>query len=141
MTELDLPAVFALDLEAFGDDRSFFLRWFLHRTPELCLVLDEGRGPVSYILGRYGNGSLAAGPWVVRPGTPMPERLLEGLAAAGNGLTIGLGVLETNRAAVSAVESMNLRCHPDPPWRMVLGQAHRLGDSDRSWAVGSAAKG
>lgn len=142
MTETDLPAVLALDRDVFGDDRGFFLRWFLHRTPELCLVLDEGRGPLGgFIFGRHGNGSVAAGPWVVSPGTRSPERLLQGLAATCEGCTIGLGVLETSTASVAAVESLNLRRHPDPPWRMVLGQAHRLGDSDRSWAVGSAAKG
>jgi len=142
MTADDLPAVTRLDHEAFGDDRSFFLSWFLRRSPELCLVLDSGQGPLwGFILGRYGDGSLAAGPWVVRPGTPGPERLLTGLAAAGQCHTVGLGVLETSTAAVATVEALGLRRHPDPPWRMVLGQQNCLGGSELSWAVGSAAKG
>jgi len=142
MTASDLPAVRKLDAEAFGDDRAFFIEWFLERSPELCLVLDQGAGPDAFILGRYGDGSLAAGPWVVRPGTERPERLLRALAAAGNGRSIGLGVLESNTAAVAAVERLGLRRHPDPPWRMVLGSSqNRLGGSASSWAVGSAAKG
>lgn len=142
MTAGDLPAVRELDAEAFGDDRGFFIEWFLERSPELCLVLDQGAGAEAFILGRYGDGSLAVGPWVVRPGTARPERLLRALAAAGNGRTIGLGVLASSSAAVAAVERLGLRRHPDPPWRMVLGTAqNRLGGAASSWAVGSAAKG
>ena len=141
MTADDLPQVLGLDREAFGDDRGFFLGWFLKSTPELCLVLDEGRGIEGFILGRYGNGSLAAGPRVVRSGALRPERLLLALSAAGNGQTLGLGVLETCEADVAAVEALGLRRHPDPPWRMVLDGEHLLGATSLSWAVGSAAKG
>jgi hypothetical protein len=83
----------------------------------------------------------AVGPWVVRSGAHRPDRLLTALAAAGNGQSIGLGVLETSEAAVAAVESLGLLRHPEPPWRMALGRSHHLGSSTMSWAVGSAAKG
>jgi len=141
MTERDLPQVLALDREAFGDDRSFFLSHWLQEAPRLCLVLDDGRGVEAFLVGRQGVDTLAAGPWVVRPGTPGPERMLAGLAAAGGCATIGLGILETCEPAVAAVESLGFRAHPDPPWRMIVGRGHRLGGSPWSWAVGSAAKG
>jgi len=141
MTADDLPRVLALDREAFGDDRSFFLHHWLAATPQLCLVLDYGRGVESFLIGRQGHDSLAAGPWVVCPGADDPGRMLAALSAAGGGRTIGLGILETCEQAVAAVESIGLRSHPDPPWRMVTGRDHRLGGSPWSWAVGSAATG
>jgi ribosomal protein S18 acetylase RimI-like enzyme len=52
----DLPGVFALDRQAFGEDRSFFLGRRLELYPELCKVMLEEGKLTGFILGRRGEG-------------------------------------------------------------------------------------
>ena len=82
---------------------------------------------------------LAVGPWVAGPGVARTERLIESLARAAPGCTLGLGVLETNAVAVQAARELGLAERADSPWRMVLGED--LGASPVAYAIGSPAKG
>lgn len=153
----DLPAVYALDLQAFGVNRSFFLRCRLELFPELCKVWVEGERLVGFILGRRGEGWVSAGPWVVAEdkidltGNGSPVRsgesqigalfLLESLACEAGDIPISLGVLDTHHQAVNLLRSLGFKERSNSPWRMALGPSRGLGASPQCLAVGTAAKG
>jgi len=141
MQHAHLHAVTVLDRAAFGADRAFFLERRLHLYPELCKVLECDGEVVGFIMGRRGQNLISAGPWVMQPGVERPERLLESLAAEVPDLPIGIGVLETNTAAVQIIRSCGFVARSNPPWRMLLGRSGYLGASHQLYAVGSAAKG
>jgi GNAT superfamily N-acetyltransferase len=147
LVEADLDAVCALDRLAFGADRSFFLKRLLAQGAALCKVLEQEGQIGGYILGQRTGGLVAAGPWVVRPQVARPADLLEGLAVEARGDVIGLGLLETNRAAAGTVRALGLAERADPPWRMALAlsdapdKVEALGASPLAYAVGSPAKG
>jgi ribosomal protein S18 acetylase RimI-like enzyme len=136
-----LPAVFALDREAFGADRRFFLgrRWSLF--PELGRVLVQDGQVTGYILGRRGPGWFSAGPWAVMQHVQAPERLLLSLAQEAGGTPVNLGVLDANPQACELLHSLGFSLRPTSPWRMALGPDDDLGASPSCYAVGSAAKG
>ena len=136
-----LPAVFALDRQAFGADRRFFLgrRWSLF--PELGRVLMQDSQVSGYILGRRGPGWLSAGPWVVGQDVAQPERLLLSLSLESGETPITVGILDSNRSARALLESLGFTPRPTSPWRMALGPNEDLGASHLCYAVGSAAKG
>ena len=141
MTAADFPAMLKLDGEAFGADRNFFLQRRLSQNPELAHVLEQHDQVVGFILGRRGPGWVAAGPWVVAPDVENPGHLLETLALEAEGVTISVGVLETNAAATRILTSRGLVERPTWTWRMVLGTDGGVGTSDQLYAIGSAAKG
>ena len=97
MLEKDLPVVFDLDQRYFGADRSFFLtrRWKLF--PELSKVLVEDDRVTGFILGRWGEGWMVAGPWVVEAGVRYPQWLLEAQAVVNGDQMFSIGVLESTR--------------------------------------------
>ena len=137
----DLPAVQALDRQAFGADRAFFLRRRLEVYPELGWALEAGDGIAGFILGRRGRGVVAAGPWVVRPEVARPADLLESLTAAAGEIDLSVGVLESNAAAVATLRALGLAERVEPPWRMVRGPAVAPAGQALAYAIGSAAKG
>jgi len=137
----DLTAVFALDRQAFGADRSFLLARRLQLFPELCQVMIEEGKLTGFILGRRGEGWAAAGPWVITQEARAPLRLLESLACQVGDVTISVGVLDPNRRAVELVRSLGFAVRQDSPWRMALGPSSDLGASSLCFAVGTAATG
>lgn len=137
----DLPAVFALDKWAFGADRSFFLRRRLELFPKLCKVMKIGGKIAGYIQGRFGEGWVSAGPWVLAEGATEPVRLLESLTCEAGDLSISMGVLENNAPAVELLQSLGFTIREDSPWRMALRPSNNLGACLACCAVGSAAKG
>lgn len=143
----DLDAVCALDRLAFGADRSFFLKRRLARAPKLCKVLEQDGQIGGFVVGQPGETRVSAGPWVVRPEVARPADLLESLVLEAGQATIGLGILESNAAAVEAARALGLTAHPDSPWRMVLelsgpsSNPGTLGASPMAYAIGSPAKG
>jgi ribosomal protein S18 acetylase RimI-like enzyme len=141
MLRADLDAVLALDREAFGQGRRFFLERRLTLYPELCLVLLRDGAVAGYVMGRGRQGWASVGPWVVRPDVEHPVDLLESLALQVGGGSLGLGVLETNRAAAAAIRALGFAERADPPWRMALGPSSDLGTSLMAYAVGSPATG
>jgi hypothetical protein len=136
-----MEQVSALDRDAFGADRRFFLKRRLELYPALCKVLEHEGKIAGYILGRHGDGIDGAGPWFVRPDVQQPLQLLESLVLEFDAPLFSLGVLETNTRAVELLRRTALTEHPTPPWRMVLGPSIRLGSDPRLYAVGTAAKG
>jgi hypothetical protein len=141
MKDGDLPAVLELDREAFGAGRSFFLQRRLSLYPELSKVLECRGQVVGFILGRRGPDWVTAGPWVVGPAIEDPVHLLQSFALAAEGITMGVGVLETNTAAIQILASCGLQERPAFPWRMVLGSEGHVGTSNQLYGIGSAAKG
>jgi ribosomal protein S18 acetylase RimI-like enzyme len=137
----DIPAVAALDQAAFGADRRFFLERRLALYPELCWVLEEGKQMGGFIVGRLGREGIAAGPWIVRPGLPRPERLLQSFALAAPGAELVIGALDNNPEAVAALRALDLEEYASSPWRMALGPGGPFGAPGQVYAVGSAAKG
>jgi ribosomal protein S18 acetylase RimI-like enzyme len=147
MTGADLNAVCALDREAFGADRGFFLERRLAQDPALCKVLVQDGQIGGFVLGRRVEGQVSAGPWVVRPEVERPADLLEAIAAEAEGCRLSLGVLESNQLAARAVRALGFTERADSPWRMVLGPSGAsrvpdvLGASPLAYAIGSPAKG
>ena len=143
MQAADLEAVGRVDRRAFGADRRFFLERHLSLQPELCRVLEDGGEIAGFIMGRRMGDRVAVGPWVVQPGVRRPGDLLESLAAEAGGdeVSLSLGILETALEAAATVRSLGFADRPDPPWRMALGPAARLGVSPGCYAIGFAAKG
>jgi ribosomal protein S18 acetylase RimI-like enzyme len=137
----DMPAVAALDQAAFGADRRFFLERRLALYPELCWLLEEGKDVGGFILGRTGRDGITAGPWIVRPGLPQPERLLQSFALAAPGVELVVGALDNNPKAPAVLRALGLEEYTSPPWRMALGLDRPFGASDQMYAIGSAAKG
>jgi len=137
----DLDVVVALDREAFGAERRFFLERRLSLYPELCWIQEQGGEIAGFIMGRRGEGRVSAGPWVARPGVGCPGDLLECLALEVGDEDLGLGVLETNAQAVMTLRAFGLTEHPESPWRMALGPPGPYGSPAECFAIGSPAKG
>ena len=155
MRPADLDACCALDREAFGGDRRFFLERRLERFPELCHVLEFDGRVEGLIMGRRGENWTAVGPWILAPdAASRAVGLLAALAAnapshravpPGSADEISVGVLDApqNRAAVELARSLGLVERADSPWRMVLGENSEpfQGRPEMVYGVGSAAKG
>jgi len=141
MHKRDLAAVYALDRRAFGADRRFFLDRRFARFPTLCQVIETNGRLMGFVLAARVDELLAVGPWTVRPELVRPGDLLESLALAAPGCTLGLGILESNAVAARAARELGLVERADPPWRMVLGPADDLGTFPMAFGIGSPAKG
>ena len=159
MAAADLDAVCALDRAAFGADRRFFLARRLARAPALCKVLERDGRIDGYLFGRPVEGGVSVGPWAARPELEQPARLLEALALESGEPRIGLGILESNEAALEAARSLGLTARRDSPWRMTRvwedtcvspdtralssrpEHTVALGASPLAYAIGSPAKG
>jgi ribosomal protein S18 acetylase RimI-like enzyme len=137
----DLKEVCRIDRDAFGDDRSFFVKRRFSLFPRYAKILEQGGRITGFILGIQGRGLVAAGPWVVRAEAERPLSLLEGLARETGNLPLRIGVLETSLRAVESLRGLGGLQPQRPSWRMVLGPGGRLGNSPLCWAVGSPAKG
>ena len=137
----DLEAVFALDFELFGDDRSFFLRRKYEHNPELSLVAKQDGTLFGYLLASPGEGVISVGPWAARPEMANPLALLERLALVVPDGPLRIGVLESNHPAVAHLRAMPGLIECEPSWRMVLGDARWPGSSAWLYAIGSPAKG
>ena len=141
MRKEDLPEVRRLDLEAFGEDRGFFLERRFDLYPKFARVLARRGRLDGFILGLQGRGLVSAGPWIVSPDAEDPLALLAALALETAGVPLRVGVLETNGRAVAALSSLPGLVPQHASLRMVLGPSERLGNSPPCWAVGSPAKG
>jgi ribosomal protein S18 acetylase RimI-like enzyme len=137
----DLPEVNDLDRQAFAAERSFFLKRRFKIHPELAKVLVNDGNIAGFILGRKGEGWLAAGPWVAAECEKDPVKLLETFAYETGGISLSLGVLECNQPAVKLLRSLGFAERVDNPWRMACGPLSGLGMSSGCYALGSAAKG
>lgn len=142
MLRSDLPDIFRMDREAFGEDRQFFLERIFGLCPAFCKVMEEKGRITGFVMARCKQTLIAAGPWVVSEDSEHPERLIEALAMGAPEKPVRLGILEANQRAIEVARRLGLREeNSEPPWRMVLGNKSDLGMSAESLAIGSPAKG
>jgi hypothetical protein len=139
----DLEAVLDLDRRAFGADRSFFIHHRLRSYPQLCRVLVDAGRIRGFVLGRAFRGGVALGPWVTEAELGPDTGLLRSLAQDLGEIECSMGIMETNRQALAAVQSLGLAPVENPPWRMVLSgqEAEATPPGPVAHAIGSAAKG
>jgi len=85
----DLPAIFAMDREVFGEDRSALLRTFHQRAPQLAWVAAGGAG---YTFGRPGHLYTQLGPIVARE-APAARQLVAHCLARQAGATFNIDAI------------------------------------------------
>ena len=141
MRKEDFQEIGQMDTNAFGDDRTFFLKRWFSLNPGLCYVLENKNCMTGFIFAKRSRDFISIGPWWMQPDIQSLEALLTHLVLKDQDIPLRIGVLETNMKAVELLRSLNLKESADPPWRMVLGPKGNLGMSDRLYAIGSAAKG
>ncbi len=143
MTVADMDPVFALDRQAFGDDRSFFLLRRFSESPDLALVRERAGRIDGYVFGRRRGPVVWLGPLWSRDADPgCAASLLRDAAASAAASEIRMGVLELNTRAAGLVTSLGLAVKPHPSVRMVHGDIRKAaGLSPELFAIGTAAKG
>jgi ribosomal protein S18 acetylase RimI-like enzyme len=142
MRSEDFAAVCALDRNAFGADRSFFLRKRLAENPGLANVRIANDRITGYIFGRRRASLIWAGPWWVERKSGDGAELLQSFALGAQGKTISLGILETNAGAVALVRALGFKEKPEASFRMVRGAVEDApGLSPDLFAIGTPAKG
>jgi ribosomal protein S18 acetylase RimI-like enzyme len=141
MLPADLPAISALDRQAFGADRRFFLERRLAVYPRLCLLLESQGRIDGFVLARQGRTCVSVGPLVLSPAASDAACLLGALASETGDAELRLGVLDVNPPAIAMLEAFGLERNPASPWRMLLGDASLPGDPSLAFAIGSPAKG
>ena len=137
----DLPAIYRLDREVFGADRSFLIRHRFQQYPALARGLEREGRIVGYIMGQSGHEVISVGPWVADSSSGDPIDLLHDLARHTASTSLRIGVLETNTEAATKLRANATLEETQPCRRMVLGPECNLGRSNRLWALGSAAAG
>jgi len=141
MTSADLPNVSALDREAFGADRLFFLANRLKSYPNLSFVRQEGTGISGYAQGRVGQNVVSIGPWISRDNAADSLGLVHAIAAAAGTTPLRMGVLDDNRAMIRAARAFDFEPSDNSPWRMVHGPGNNPESTALVLAIGSPAKG
>jgi len=128
----DVPAVLAMDLDAFGADRSRVLRRQLAAAPESALVLDSGGRIEGYCLGRPGHRAAQVGPVVAR-NVAQARRMVSALLAARPDQHLFLDAPDRPDWRRSLEE---LGFAPQRPFtRMYQGAAAAPGRPDRHFAI------
>ena len=140
-TQGDLIKICDLDAQAFGDDRSFFLRRRYELFPNLCFVSIIENSITGYIFGRPGIDVFSVVPLVVLSERITPNELLETFAIELHNHNLRIGVLESNIKAVEFFKSIQSLEEEVPCWRMVLGPSEKLGLGEKLYSIGSGAKG
>jgi ribosomal protein S18 acetylase RimI-like enzyme len=142
MRSEDFAAVCSLDRNAFGADRSFFLRKRLGENPELANVRIDDDRITGYIFGRRRDTLIWAGPWWVERISGGGAELLQSFALGAQGAAISLGILEKNAGAVALVRALGFEDKPEASLRMVRGAVEDApGLSPDLFAIGTPAKG
>jgi hypothetical protein len=129
MTEVDIPAVVALDSAAFGTPRRFLLESFLRRAPYLAFVTGDLAG---FALARPGRLATQIGPIVAAD-----EATAAALLDAAIGLAAGpvfLDVCDRWDALQRLVERRGFTVQR-PFLRMALGRSAAFGDPEQTFVV------
>jgi ribosomal protein S18 acetylase RimI-like enzyme len=141
MEGTDLAGIIQFDRQAFGADRSFFLRWRFEQHPDLAFIYEVAGVASGYILARRYGAAVSVGPWLAGEAVTNPLDMLEALAVRTGDAILHIGVLECNTLALKLLEDAGFQVREDIPWRMVLGQDVGLGQAASCFAIGSPAKG
>lgn len=84
LTQADLPAVAAHDVQVFGGNRRAVLEWAIDGAPQYARILEGDRGSIHYCLGREGRLFDQIGPVVAGDDAIAQALVSAALAAAGD---------------------------------------------------------
>jgi ribosomal protein S18 acetylase RimI-like enzyme len=138
LSESDLPAVAAFDIDCFGDDRSELLRLFL-RKAKAAYVVHDGRGMRGYAMTSSSPRGIRLGPWVATDREPA-RMLLQSVLADTRGETLAAGIPCVNTTAVELLESEGFRRTPSS-FRMRRGRPICSGTPQRIYGIANGAMG
>ncbi|MHA2213731.1 MAG: GNAT family N-acetyltransferase, partial [Candidatus Thorarchaeota archaeon] len=116
----DLQSISEIDRKHFGADRTCFLQKDLNSDACICRALVSNEQIVGYIFANKKSDFVWLGPWVISDETVRDEEMLKDAAALFETDSQRLGVLETNRGAVSCAEKCGFEI-AGFSWRMVRG--------------------
>ncbi|MBD3406033.1 MAG: GNAT family N-acetyltransferase [Candidatus Lokiarchaeota archaeon] len=139
MEKEDQSIVYSLDYSAFNANRTHFLQNIFENFPELCLVAERNKEIVGYAMGSKRANVVRLGPIVCSEKSELVIDLLKHFGSLVRE-KVRVGVLETNRQAISILESVgfNLSSYS---FRMGRGDHTYFSDSPFQYAIGSPAKG
>jgi ribosomal protein S18 acetylase RimI-like enzyme len=138
LSEADLPAVAAFDLDRFGDTRSELLRLFL-RKAKAAYVVHDGRWVRGYAMTSSSPQGIRLGPWVATDLEPA-RMLLHAMLADVPGETVAVGIPCVNTTAVELLESEGFRKTPSS-LRMRRGRPICSGTPQRIYGIANGAMG
>lgn len=143
MKAADMDRVLQLDGEAFGADRSVFLKSYFKLSPHLCFVEEDENGNVNaFIMGREGNGVVAGGPWVMNELARRPQDLLKAFSTRVHPGRMRIDVLETQEKALKMIaREFPFLMDRGYSWKMIRGEYRTWGRESMALAIGSPATG
>lgn len=138
----DLQEILAIDRSCFAEDRSFFLLKRFENFPGLGLKLVRDNSIQAYLFGRVGNGGwITVGPVVNLSKIDYTILLLKSFQERIGYQPFSIGILEHQKDLVIQLIQCGLKPEPNPPMRMILGNAIGCFENDQCHAIGSPAKG
>lgn len=138
LAPLDLSAVFDLDREAFGDDRSRLLRLLFDRASAAAWTRCEGR-PTAYGLALDMGEVVRIGP-VVAVDMDSALEVMRSLISAHHGRSVTLGVPQTNAEAPRLMNRLGFSATA-PSLRMRCGPSAGASRSELIYAIAGGAIG
>ncbi len=141
MLSADLPILFELDKQLFGEDRSFFLNHLFENNGDLCKIILNEDKICGYIIARDRKDEISVGPWMCNSGPEDAKALLTSLSKKTEDKPVRMGIYKDQSEAMTLARTLKLAHRENSPWHMVWGEDIRLGQSESLYAIGSAAKG
>lgn len=140
MTENDLRAIAPFDSRYFGGQRDGFLQMRFSAYPELARVIEEEDEIRGFIMGSRSGSSVRIGPWVMNMQDGFAEQLLLEFTGMVEGITLKIGVLESNVQAHRLLGRYGFR-EKSHSWRMLYGENTEATLSNHLFAIGCPARG
>jgi ribosomal protein S18 acetylase RimI-like enzyme len=132
LRESDWPAIAALDLPAFGADRSPLLRRLAARLPQVAHVAERSGSLAGFVLGRDGREAGQLGPLVAED-ADVARALLDAALARTKG-PIYLDAADAQKALLTAIAERGFA--PQRPFtRMLYGMECAPGDASKVFLV------
>lgn len=128
----DLPAVAALDCEAFGADRTGLLRILLAGAPEYAVKFMDGDRLAGFALGRHGSQFEQIGP-IVAGSAEVASKLLRACLNAAVGRRVVLDVPDRHTDLLG--ELARLGFYQQRPFIRMFRGEQVSGDTDRLFAA------
>ncbi|TFH00783.1 MAG: GNAT family N-acetyltransferase, partial [Candidatus Thorarchaeota archaeon] len=136
----DIDRISVSDTSHFGGDRKKFLQMRFSSFPEYCKILEIDEEIQGFIMGRSGSTSIRVGPWVMNNHSPKSENLLIALAESASGITLKIGVLESNNEALILLKKNGFK-ETSHSWRMLYGENTGATMSNHLYAICNPARG
>ncbi|MBW7924182.1 MAG: GNAT family N-acetyltransferase [Burkholderiaceae bacterium] len=132
LRESDWPTIAALDLPAFGADRSPLLRGLAARLPQVAHVAERDGALAGFVLGRDGREAVQLGPLVAED-AGVARALLDAALACTEG-PIYLDAADRQQALLAAMAERGFA--PQRPFtRMLYGMECAPGDASKVFLV------